>query len=77
MVDDEDFDKVNQYKWSKDHGYAKTICKGKALRLHRFIMDTVDAQEIIIDHINRDTLDNRKCNLRKCNKKKIVGIGKG
>ena len=32
--------------------------------MHRLIMDETD-QEIVIDHINRDRLDNRKTNLRR------------
>ena len=77
MVDDEDFDRVNQYRWSNSHGYANTIIKGKKVKLHRFIMDIVDVPEIVIDHINRDTLDNRKCNLRKCSKKENCRNRKG
>jgi hypothetical protein len=36
--------------------------KNKA-RLHRFVMGLKDPN-LVIDHINGDTLDNRKCNLR-------------
>jgi len=33
-------------------------------RLHRIIMNC--PKEMVVDHINGDTLDNRKCNLRVC-----------
>ena len=36
------------------------------IRMHRLILDIYDPQ-IIIDHINRNGLDNRKINLRICN----------
>lgn len=78
MVDDEDFDKVNQYSWSKkDTGYACAFYKGKMVYLHRFIMNILDTPEILIDHINRDKLDNRKCNLRKCNSRENTRNKKG
>lgn len=35
---------------------------GKALKLHKFIMDAKDDE--VVDHINHDTLDNTKGNLR-------------
>ena len=36
------------------------------IKLHRYIMRVEDSS-VLVDHINRDTLDNRKCNLRLCN----------
>ena len=36
---------------------------GLAIVLHRFIME-LDNSNIIVDHINRNRLDNRRCNLR-------------
>lgn len=63
IIDDEDFDLLNQYKWRIDaHGYAVTGKKN--IFMHRMIMRAKKGQ--IIDHINHDTLDNRKINLRFC-----------
>lgn len=45
--------------------YAGAPNKGggsKTIRLHRFIMNPPD--DMMIDHINGDTKDNRRCNLR-------------
>jgi len=69
-VDDEDYISLNQYKWTgtgaKKYRYAiRTITINKKLyqvRMHRIIMHA--PTELIIDHINGDTLDNRKSNLR-------------
>lgn len=69
IVDDADLELVNQCKWYFSHGYAQRnlwndgkIC-GK-LYLHRFLMDAKPGQ--FVDHINRNTLDNRRENLRFC-----------
>lgn len=44
--------------------------KYKTLFLHKLIMDiNPDNQEIYIDHINHNTMDNRKENLRSCSNK--------
>lgn len=84
IVDDEDFDYLNQWKWFlSDGGYAhrnKHIRLGlnkytcKRIRMHRLINQTPNG--FITDHINRNKLDNRKCNLRTANKS-INSINRG
>jgi hypothetical protein len=67
IVDDEDFDRVNQFKWKFD-GYAnriKWVSSEKryvCVYMHRFIINTPAGFDT--DHINGDKLDNRKSNLR-------------
>jgi len=72
-VDSADYDDLMQYKWCCPKGsrgrigYAKrtvTIANGKRkdIFMHRYLMgDPIGLQ---IDHINHDTLDNRRSNLR-------------
>lgn len=65
IVDDEDFGRIIQYKWYFEHGYARRDENGKNIYMHRFILGIDDRR--VIDHKNRDGLDNRKENLRICN----------
>lgn len=62
LIDIEDVDKIKNYKWCLSHGYAYNIKSD--IRLHRLIMNCTDDK--VVDHINRDRLDNRKSNLRIC-----------
>ena len=66
IVDDEDFEWLNQWKWLYNGGYAIRSVgpykNRKHIRMHRLIMDTPDHLEV--DHINWDKLDNRRSNLR-------------
>jgi len=67
LIDDEDLHKVRGYKWYEFNGYAARMTrnnegKRKVLFLHRIILPC--ASGAVIDHINRNRLDNRKCNLR-------------
>lgn len=68
VIDDEDFDRVNQHKWYFDNGRAiknDTMVdykRGKRILLHRFIMGATDGQ--MVDHIDQDPLNNQKSNLR-------------
>lgn len=71
LIDDEDFDRVSKYKWyiSENYMYAltNTYIEGmrKTVSLHRLVLSCEDNTQVV-DHINHDTLDNRKCNLRLC-----------
>ena len=72
IIDIEDYDLVSQYKWysgyekSSQSFYAKANMKvGEKIiieRLHRLILSAKKGE--IVDHINGNTLDNRRCNLR-------------
>jgi len=66
LVDDEDYEFLNRWKWSASyqHGiwYAQTKIMGKPIRMHRLIMNAKSGE--ILDHINRNGIDNRKSNLR-------------
>jgi hypothetical protein len=63
IVDDADFGWLNQWKWCyTGRGTAKRTVNGKSILMHRLIMAAPDGIEV--DHINRNTLDNRRVNLR-------------
>lgn len=64
LIDLEDVDKVKDIKWYLSHGYAKN--SNSNLLIHRLVMDCPDDK--VVDHINHNTLDNRKSNLRICTK---------
>lgn len=68
LVDDEDYDMLNSYKWHiSGKGYVisrPVIAKGKKgiIWMHRLVNKT--PQGLITDHINHNKLDNRRKNLR-------------
>ena len=68
IIDKDDYEKVSKYYWRlNDSGYAIHIfADGSSIRLHRLILDLNDDSKdnIVVDHINRNKLDNRKLNLR-------------
>ena len=70
LVDDEDYDYLNQWKWYKNtNGYVarafKKDNKKSIIMLHRQLL-RLNKYSQKIDHINHNKLDNRKCNLRIC-----------
>lgn len=76
LIDDEDWERVKGYSWTLDNAYLQregipyfraTVPnggKGETVRLHRVIMGCIYKDGTHVDHINHDTLDNRKHNLR-------------
>lgn len=69
MVDDEYYDLLMQKSWMKAaNGYVErqTEINGKKKRvfMHRFINNTPEGMET--DHIDGDTLNNQRSNLRNC-----------
>ena len=63
LVDDEDFEHLNRWKWCFANGYAvRDGGKQMTILMHRVVNNTPDGLET--DHRNQDRLDNRKANLR-------------
>ena len=70
LIDLEDYDIVKKYTWHNSKGYLIAHVyknnKRTTIRMHRLILN-IDNQYLsnqIVDHINHDTFDNRKSNLR-------------
>ena len=62
----EDYDLIKDYCWhiSKTTGYVySSVGKNSKIAIHQLIMDTY-LKDVIIDHINKNKIDNRKNNLR-------------
>ena len=68
IVDDEDYERLSKRTWYYANGYAcqKTLYSKnrdrKIILMQKVIMNA--DKKTLIDHINRDKLDNRKSNLR-------------
>lgn len=66
IIDTEDIDIIKLSTWSLSNGRHTQYCKSNKLGpLHRVIMKA-DDPNTIVDHVNHNGLDNRKCNLRTC-----------
>jgi hypothetical protein len=68
MVDDENYDYLNQFNWCLNNGYAsryeKINGKYKNVQMHRQIMNTPKGMHV--DHKDHNRLNNQKTNLRNC-----------
>jgi len=72
IVDPDDYHWLSKYKWYASRDYNKFYAiragpnrngkSGKSIRMHREVAKTPKGMEC--DHINGDSLDNRKANLR-------------
>lgn len=72
LVDGEDFTSLSRFRWhaleTRHHVYAsrseRTPAGKRRVYMHRQILGA--PQGTVVDHANRDTLDNRRVNLRIC-----------
>jgi len=73
IIDAEDLNLVKNYKWMSaqtiyGHWYVRTSINRKIIPIHRMIMAHLLDDTKEIDHKNHNTFDNRKSNLRVCNR---------
>lgn len=73
IVDDADYEHLSQFRWSlikgKTHNYAGRTAKladgrKRTVLMHRYLLGLEVGSPVEADHINRNTLDNRRENLR-------------
>jgi hypothetical protein len=70
-IDDDDYELCSKYKWhclgtNDKYLYSARTENGKTILMHREILNCPN--HLCVDHINGNTLDNRKENLRICTK---------
>jgi hypothetical protein len=75
IVDDADYEELSRHKWyAMKNTYGgflarrSTFIDGKhgKVWMHRFLLGLKKGDNMVGDHINHNTLDNRRFNLRKC-----------
>jgi hypothetical protein len=65
LVDDEDYHWLSRFNWCAHEGaYGYIYAISGNLRMHRLVLG-ISTNNIAVDHTNRNTLDNRKSNLRR------------
>ncbi len=62
IVDDDDYEKLKIFNWHRNGNYYAG--NSKLGLMHRFITNC--PKNMVVDHINRNRLDNRKSNLKVC-----------
>jgi hypothetical protein len=80
LIDEDNIEKVKKYHWNikaerktKNKFYVQSTEKGKTIHLHRYLLDLPSFNgNNCVDHINGNSLDNRKKNLRVCTLKENI-----
>lgn len=68
LVDAEDYERVSAVKWHAVESFGRFCAAARVrgttrrIKMHRFIIDAPEG--VVVDHINRNPLDNRRENLR-------------
>ena len=81
LVDAEDYERLKDYKWHVTRrgacgtAYAGRREGGRLVLMHRQIMNP--PKGMVVDHINGNGVDNRRCNLRICTQKQNVHNSRG
>ena len=74
LIDEEDFHKISKYNWHIHHDKNNKYCdtnfyidkKRTHLKLHRFLMGLEKGDKRMINHKDRNGLNNQKSNLEIC-----------
>lgn len=73
LIDSEDYARVSSKKWYaatlRDERYVYAFSgggKAELFNMHRFVCGLGKGDKSQVDHINHNTLDNRRANLRLC-----------
>ncbi len=70
IVDDDDYERLSKHRWcvTKGNGglYAARRDGKKIVFMHNVILGVTPTPGYTVDHANRNTLDNRRSNLRFC-----------
>lgn len=67
IIDAEDHAKVKNHKWAlQSNGYVTAKNKGKSIYLSALVLGVNATIRSVVDHMDGDTLNNRKGNLRHC-----------
>lgn len=80
LVDTEDYEAIASHHWFiQGTKWPYAVCNspgdhGKKFLMHRIIIGAEPGQ--FVDHINGNTLDNRKCNLRICTNAQNIANGR-
>lgn len=80
LVDSDVYSELSRHRWCSSKGYAVRQADKRMRYLHREVAGN-PATNIAVDHINRNKVDNRRSNLRRCTKaqdcqnKPLAGTG--
>lgn len=72
--DKEDYDKIKNFCWSVGrNGYVYSSLNRESFYLHRFLLNF--PKDKVVDHIDHNTINNQKNNLRVCEHKENIRNG--